>query len=66
MADLVFQNKRALDQLENIVHEDVINHIVSELDEAAKKATCYRSGCSYTCEVWFFGPVIPVVGSELC
>ncbi|NLV98998.1 MAG: dephospho-CoA kinase [Clostridiaceae bacterium] len=37
MADLVFQNKRALDQLENIVHEDVINHIVSELDEAARK-----------------------------
>jgi dephospho-CoA kinase len=37
MADLVFQNKRALDQLENIVHEAVIQHIVSELDAAGRK-----------------------------
>lgn len=37
MADLVFQNKRALDQLENIVHEAVIQHIVAELDAAGRK-----------------------------
>lgn len=39
MADLVFKNKRALDQLESIVHEDVMNYIVSGLEEARKKKT---------------------------
>jgi dephospho-CoA kinase len=37
MADLVFKNKRSLDQLENILHEDVMNYIVAELDEARRK-----------------------------
>ncbi len=36
MADLVFQNKRALDQLESIIHEDVMNYIMAELEEARK------------------------------
>ena len=34
MADLVFKNKRSLDQLENILHDDVMNYFVAELDEA--------------------------------
>lgn len=36
MADLVFHNKRALDQLESIIHEDVMNYIIAELEEARK------------------------------
>ncbi|MDD2426815.1 MAG: dephospho-CoA kinase [Eubacteriales bacterium] len=39
MADLVFQNKRALDQLESIVHEDVMNFIISELNQARRTKT---------------------------
>ena len=39
MADIVFKNKRALDQLEKIVHEDVMNYIISELEAASKKKT---------------------------
>ena len=37
MADLVFKNKRSLDQLENILHDDVMNYFVAELDEARRK-----------------------------
>ena len=36
MADVVFHNKRALDQLESIIHEDVMNYIIAELEEARK------------------------------
>lgn len=36
MADVVFHNKRALDQLESIIHEDVMNYIIAKLEEARK------------------------------
>ena len=63
MADIVFHNK-SLDQLGSIIHEDVMNYIIAELEEVAKASSDSCTRCTDTGQAWFSGSA-GLVGSNL-